>query len=300
MVKDEFGGDLEDALVGLLAPSVASYYASQLNKAMKGMGVNEDTIIRILGANDKNTCREIAEAYYKAYDKRLVDSLGNELDGNLKRAVVNWIQKPDPQGHSEGQEKAPLDLMASLASAIAERDADEIHAACKGWGTDESRVVSVVCARSKPHLLNVDIQHRTKYGGQTLSELLQSECSGDLKKLLKYLLMPEVVYDYYTIDKACKGFGTNEGLLIEALASRPGERILKARAKFDARGRPLIDIVNNELSGDLKKIALTLIEGRSDAPADEDLAQSQAEQLYDAGMLFTFEAHVHVIQIFFF
>eukprot|EP00299_Pterocystis_sp_00344_P019565 c9690_g1_i2.p1 GENE.c9690_g1_i2~~c9690_g1_i2.p1 ORF type:complete len:416 (-),score=133.75 c9690_g1_i2:106-1353(-) len=278
MIKDEFSGDLENALVALLSPSPAHYYAVSIRKAMQGVGVNEAVIIRTLAGNDKKFASDIAEAYFKAYDARLIDSLKDELSGSLKKAAVTWISKAEPDRSADGSQ-----LVVALSKAIAERDADEIHAACKGWGTDESRIVSVVCSRTKSHLLEVDLAHRDKYKS-TLANLLSSEISGDFKKLIKYIIMPEVVFDVYIIDKATKGFGTNEALFIEALASRSPARVTRARAKFEARGRPLVDKVNSELSGELKKIALLLLDGRPETPADESLAEQQAEELHEAGV----------------
>jgi Annexin len=59
------------------------------------------------------------------------------------------------------------------------------------------------------------------------------------------------------------------------------------KAKYDARNnRPLIDRLNSELSGNLKKVIIELLkaERNESAPADAQLAAQQARQLHDAGV----------------
>jgi hypothetical protein len=282
-VKDEFSGNNEDLFIALIQPTVAHVHAHALHDAMAGLGVDETTIINVLAAQEKSTCRQIADVYFQVFDKRLEDALKDELGGDLKRATLQWVRTIEPEFQKNGQPASPEEMAQSLSAAIAERDAFEIHAACKGLGTSESRIIDVVCARSKAHIFKVDMIYRERYG-KSLIELFESECSGDFLKFAKYVVMPETVFDVYQTIKATMGLGTNEALLIETLASRSPSRVLKIKAKMDARGTPLIDLINSELSGDVKKVCLYLVQGRSEAAADEDLAQQQAEQLYEAGV----------------
>ncbi|CAN0423271.1 unnamed protein product, partial [Phaeothamnion confervicola] len=60
-------------------------------------------------------------------------------------------------------------------------------------------------------------------------------------------------FDAAVLKEACDGFGTDEGLIIEALACRSNARIMAGRKKHDMRyGKPLIDRLTSELSGDIK------------------------------------------------
>jgi Annexin len=83
------------------------------------------------------------------------------------------------------------------------------------------------------------------------------------------------------------GIGTNEQVLIECLAPRSNARIQAMKLKYDARNsRPLIDRLNSELSGYMKKLIIQLLkaERNENAPADNALAAQQARQLHDAGV----------------
>ena len=62
--------------------------AADLRKAMKGLGTDEDAIIKIV-ANRKNSERQqIKECYKTAYGRDLMVDLKKELSGNLEDAVL--------------------------------------------------------------------------------------------------------------------------------------------------------------------------------------------------------------------
>jgi len=140
-----------------------------------------------------------------------------------------------------------------------------------------------VCKRDKSHLFKIDLAYRQKHK-ISLIELIESECSGDIRKLLKYIVMPEIVYDTYMLKKACGSIGTNEALLIEVLASRPGSRMLKVRERFEKENKPLVDLIRSETSGVLQTMGLRLLQGRPDTPADEAVAEQRAADLHEAGV----------------
>jgi hypothetical protein len=51
-----------------------------------------------------------------------------------------------------------------LESHTANKDAEIVHAACAGLGTSDSRLISVVCSRTKPQLQAIDQVYRARYG----------------------------------------------------------------------------------------------------------------------------------------
>eukprot|EP00611_Tribonema_gayanum_P002000 TRINITY_DN11493_c0_g2_i1.p1 TRINITY_DN11493_c0_g2~~TRINITY_DN11493_c0_g2_i1.p1 ORF type:complete len:769 (-),score=266.08 TRINITY_DN11493_c0_g2_i1:3-2102(-) len=94
-IERETSGDLEDVLVALLY-TPTEYYARQLHKACKGMGTNDDMVVRVLGSHDKNELALIAEHYLATYNRSLTELLASELSGNFKSAALTWVGAPDP------------------------------------------------------------------------------------------------------------------------------------------------------------------------------------------------------------
>lgn len=59
-------------------------------------------------------------------------------------------------------------------------DAEDIYQACKGLGTRNSRLYSIACGRTKPHLAQVDKYYRSMFN-KSLEDEVRSECSGDYR-----------------------------------------------------------------------------------------------------------------------
>ncbi|CAN0271805.1 unnamed protein product, partial [Hapterophycus canaliculatus] len=96
-------------------------------------------------------------------------------------------------------------------------DCGDIRDACKGLGTNDTRLLSVVCGRSKPHLERVDQYYHSLYG-MSLEAQVKHECFGVYKDFLTYALLPEADFDALMLKKAMDGLGTNETLIISILA----------------------------------------------------------------------------------
>jgi hypothetical protein len=65
-VKSKFTGDLEFAVIARLRPRY-QFYATQIYRACKGLGTDEEALVRILGINDNEECLEMVKAYNTFY-----------------------------------------------------------------------------------------------------------------------------------------------------------------------------------------------------------------------------------------
>ena len=77
-LKSELGGKLEDVVIGLFTEPV-EYDVIQLNKAMKGAGTDEDTLMEILATRPNWYIQRIKQIYRIKYDKDLIDDVQSEL-----------------------------------------------------------------------------------------------------------------------------------------------------------------------------------------------------------------------------
>ncbi|KAG7260047.1 hypothetical protein CRUP_007739 [Coryphaenoides rupestris] len=84
-IENETGGTLKKCYVALVrvAKNPQLYFARRLNKAMKGAGTDDDTLIRII--YDLETIKEM---YLEKYDVSLKDAIRDECSGDYKRLLL--------------------------------------------------------------------------------------------------------------------------------------------------------------------------------------------------------------------
>eukprot|EP01043_Picozoa_sp_COSAG02_P117498 COSAG02_NODE_54022_length_298_cov_0.959799_1_plen_99_part_11 len=85
----------------------------------------------------------------------------------------------------------------------------------------------------------------------TLAEVIASETSGDYKNFLTALVTPKAKLDAMAFEKAMRGIGTDDDLLIELVCTRTnGELIAARKAYCKMYDRDLMTTVKNDTSGD--------------------------------------------------
>jgi len=93
-IKDEFSGDLEDGLCAMVdcIDSESGFYAKRLHKAFKGMGTDDQKIIRIIVLRSEIDMQDIKEEYESNYGKSLADSIQNETKGDYRKMLLALIE----------------------------------------------------------------------------------------------------------------------------------------------------------------------------------------------------------------
>lgn len=97
-------------------------------------------------------------------------------------------------------------------------DADALHKAMKGLGTNEAALINVLCRRTAAQRAQIATAYKSGYGKDPESKL-KSELSGNLENVLVALSLPIADYLAREMHDAVCGIGTNEGTLVEILVS---------------------------------------------------------------------------------
>ena len=219
---------------------------SALRGAMRGLGTDEDTIINIICSRNNLQRQEIKRYYISLYGRDLIKDLKSELSGNFENVVVAMFQTP------------------------AEFDAESLYKAMKGLGTDESVLIEIIGSRTTYELDLIKQAFRMMYG-KDLIKWVESETSGNLRKLLVSLLysqrsnnqvpnQQQCMMDAQALYKAGeKRWGTDESVFNQIFSTRSNAEIACINQCYmNLRGKGLDKVIDNEFSGDVKKLFKTL------------------------------------------
>ncbi|KJH52475.1 Annexin [Dictyocaulus viviparus] len=114
------------------------------------------------------------------------------------------------------------------ASFDEQRAAESLERAMSGYGTDKAKVVEILVRCNNAQRQMIRTPYKVRYGKDLEAEL-KRELSGELEDVIVALMQTPTKLDVLDIQKAVKGFGTNEKVLIEILASRSNEEIQAIR-----------------------------------------------------------------------
>lgn len=248
-LEDELGGDLGRTIQAMYKTPV-DYDASELYKAMKGAGTDEDTLIEIIGSRSNSQLKAIIQRYKELYKTDLEADIVSECSGDLKRLLVSLLQC----NRSETTE---------IDSFKLDQDLQKLYDAGEGqWGTDESAFNMVFSTRSGPELAYINSQY-TEHCGKSLFKVISSEFGGDMEKLLKTVLLAQINPPEYFADRiyeACKGLGTNDKVLIRVLVSRDEIDLKQINNVYIQKyHKNLVEQIKSECSGDYKNLLVAIV-----------------------------------------
>lgn len=238
--------------------------AKGLRSAMKGIGTDEDAIIKIV-ANHTNKQRQEIKAVYKTmFGRELDHDLKSEIDGKFLQCVESAMATP------------------------AVYDARELQKAMKGAGTKESVLIEILASRDDAHLAAIKVAYKQEFGSD-LEEALMSETGGDFGHLVVALANSqrneqEGVNEAKAredaqrlFDAGEKKWGTDESVFNQILCLRSFSQL---RATFKAyasiAGHDIEQAIDSEVGGDTKDGYLAIVK------CVRSLVDYFIELLYDA------------------
>ena len=89
-VESEFSFDSKKCLIAILYAmlSQSEFFAKKINKAIKGLGTDNNTLIRILVSRDEVDMPLIKQFYRQIYKKDMIEDIKNDTSGNYRNLLV--------------------------------------------------------------------------------------------------------------------------------------------------------------------------------------------------------------------
>jgi hypothetical protein len=245
----ELSGDLKKVIMGMWRSPV-EFDVIEIYNAVKGLGTNEDTLNEIFGSRSNFRLNQIKQLYQKTYNENLEERIVGETSGHYQKLLIALLQ-------------CKRDETNNVNKSVIEKDVLDIYNAGEAkWGTDEEIFNRIFASRSSTHLYHMNNLYQSTYG-KNLLQVIDSEFSGDLKVLLKTILHSHVNPADYFADRvyyACKGWGTNDSVLIRTLITIDEAFLSEVKKIYVTKfNMTLEDQIKDETSGDYKSMLLEMI-----------------------------------------
>ena len=248
-LKSELSGKFEDAILALFMDPV-DYDCWSLKKAMKGLGTNEDTLIEILATRSNERINQIKARYLEIYKKDLVKVVQSDTSGFFRQVLLKLLEA-NRSNNPYPDQKDCNDCAKNLFFAATQKK--EIL---------NDTFLYVFTQKSREELALI-AQVYYEWYRKTLFEVVKTSFSGDAKRILKaivYALLSPSEYFAYRVNKAVKGLGTKDTMLIRILVSRDEIDMERIKRYYKQLYKvEMFDDVKNDVSGDYKTILLALI-----------------------------------------
>ncbi|CAH8598593.1 unnamed protein product [Schistosoma guineensis] len=270
-LKSETSGDFRKVLCQLVVDT-PYMLAKSLYYAMKGLGTNDRVLIEIFTTLWNDETRAVADAYKQVLkdkgieesERSLVTDMKKEIGGDYEYALMCLVQ-------AERDEIPVLQLKAIPEKGInsiinhelAEADAKDLYASGVGRvGTSEKRITRVICNRT-PYQLYLTSEIYFKMYGKTLLEHIESETSGDYRKLLVAILRyaidrPGLIAEW--LHDSMAGLGTKDYALMRLLITRSEIDLQDIMNSYESiYGKSLLNAVIDDTSGDYRRTLCVLL-----------------------------------------
>ena len=221
--------------------------AADLRKAMKGLGTDEATIIKII-ANRTNQQRQlIKQSFAKQFNRDLIKDLKSELSGKFEDTVMALFMEP------------------------IEYDCRTLKDAMKGIGTDEDTLIEILSTRPFWYIQQMHKKYRQIFGKELVSDIM-NDLGGDLRKVILSIVQGARSENLSPNQIVCKNkaeelykageakLGTNESIFYKILTeSSPAEIACIAMEYEKISKNSLLTAIDKEFSGDMKKLLHTIV-----------------------------------------
>lgn len=311
-MKSEMSGDLLRGMLTIVrcVKHKAGHFARQLQKTMKGIGTDDDTLIRIVVSRCEIDMVQIKEEFQKLTGQTLEQFIADDLSGDYRNIILSIVTGGPPPATAAKSGKAFVEAVKNKTDEQlneevkmetenikedptikaaenfnAENDCEVLRTAMKGLGTDEKAIINVLGFRDNAQRLEIVKSYKTMIGKDLIEEL-KGELSGGLKKLCIGLCMSPADFDAMNLNKAIKGLGTDEQVLVEIICTRSNEQIKAFKEAYKRLFTKELEAdVAGDTSGHFKRLLISLLQANRDESKefDRNKAKQDALALVEAG-----------------
>ena len=246
---NNLSGNFKETIISLFY-TPTDYDCYQIYKAVTGLGTNEETLIEIISSRTNEELNKIKQRYPQMYQSDLIELIKSETSGHLQKILITLLQADRPCNIIPNEQVCAESAKRLYDSQNGKKD--NLYNSFVYVFTQKSREELALICKIYYNIYN-----------RTLLEVVESSFSCNGRRVLKaiiYSLLSPSEYFAYRINKALKGFITNDNTLIRILVSRDeidSDRI--KRYYYQLYGITLYEHVNQKTSGDYKNLLLSLI-----------------------------------------
>ncbi|XP_075716614.1 annexin A5 [Rhinoderma darwinii] len=228
--------------------------AEALRKAMKGLGTDEDTVMKILTSRSNAQRQQIGVSFKTLFGRDLVDDLKSELTGKLEKVIV------------------------ALMTPASLYDAHELRHAIKGAGTDEHVLIEILASRTPAEINHIKKVYREEYERE-LEDSITGDTAGYFQRMLVVLVQanrdPDSKVNDALVDQDAQDlfkagemkWGTDEEKFITLLGTRSIAHLRKVFDKYmTISGYQIEESIDRETSGNLEKLLLAIVKSVRSVP----------------------------------
>lgn len=176
---------------------------------------------------------------------------------------------------------ATLTVPAALPDAA--EDAEQLHKAFAGWGTNENLIITILAHRNAAQRKLIREVYTSTYG-EDLLKALDKELSSDFERAVHLFTLDPAERDAYLANEATKKFSSSNWTLIEIACTRSSEDLFHARRAYHSLYKKSIEEdVAHHTTGDYRKLLVPLVSSyRYEGPEiNTSLAKSEAKILHE-------------------
>ena len=247
--KLQLSGPFQKTAAALFYTPV-DYDCYHLNKALRGLTTDEDTLIEILSTRSNSQIKEIKNRYPQMFEGKKLDKVINSETSGFFCKILLKLLEGERSNNSQ-----PIE-------ADCQNCAIQLKEAEKNEKIREEVYLKIFTEKSREEFSLITKCYYNLYK-KTLLENIEDLFSRYVKKIFKtiiYSLLSPSEYFAYRINKALNSFLLNDKVLIRVIVSRDEidiERIKKYYKQIFKKD--LYKVIQEKIDGDYQNLLIALI-----------------------------------------